>query len=147
MQGNCTKPVPSAEDLGIDGAQSPPLLPLLPDQCVLVVDSPVFDLGLGGRLLLEGVYIRVKDTPGVDNSNALITVGGDGAGLWMRGVTLQVCAWLVVVFVFVLPSSVVARSPLLGCLPGTVIVLHAIEEVFCRGTALRLAGVSGVDSV
>lgn len=117
MQGNCTRPVPSAETLGIDTSSTShaPLLPLLPGQCVMVVDSvmvadsPVFDVGEKGRLWLQGVYIRLKKNPDVDSVSELISVTGEGAGLWMKGVTLQVCALLVVV----VPSSVLLDVPLL----------------------------------
>ena len=104
MQGNCTAPPP--ESLLASLPTTPPLLPLLPGQCLLV--SPVNVLAARGRLWLDNLYLRTTGAAGVaagepqagsgsgdytDGHAAVqIVAVADSPGrgeVWMTGCTLQ----------------------------------------------------------
>lgn len=92
MQGNC---VGVDKPLYIPPSSHAPLLPILPYQCLILVDG---DLGRvwGVELWLDGLYFRLTtpreiagEKDGFNFNNYLINLQGDTTELWMTNVTLQ----------------------------------------------------------
>jgi hypothetical protein len=85
VQGNCTASPPSLSD-------GPPLLPLAPGQCVVMVSGTAFytriDTG-GQNLLLSNLYFRIKPGSVGSSDGASVLRLSDTAQLWMEDVTIQ----------------------------------------------------------
>ena len=80
LQGNCTTAVP----LQMEG---PPLLPLLPGQCVLVADMG-FAYVSYGRLWMHNLYLRHAASARADEVSLVVTTQWSG-WLWLTLTTLQ----------------------------------------------------------
>lgn len=98
LQGNCSEPPTARFAAAI--ATGPPMLPLLPRQCVLVNDAPMLYVR-HGSMLLDNVYMRRQAA--ASSSSALVYEREgrwfpwqQSVKLWMTNVTMQarifVCA-------------------------------------------------------
>lgn len=58
LQGNCKEAPPTGASLGLTGA---PLLPLVSNQCLIVLDRQLLATVFGNPLLwVDGLYLRYK---------------------------------------------------------------------------------------
>ena len=80
LQGNCSE----APQLQLEG---PPLLPLLPGQCVLLVDMDFAHVGYG-RLWMHNLYLRHVASARADGVYLVATTQASG-WLWLTLTTLQ----------------------------------------------------------
>jgi len=81
LQGNCA----AAPQLQLEG---PPLLPLLPGQCVIVADMDVAYVGYG-RLWMHNLYLRHVATARADEVSLVASTEQTG-WLWLTRTTLHV---------------------------------------------------------
>lgn len=62
LQGNCSSPPPSDLVPGDarDASAAQPLLPLRPQQCLILLDSPFLRAPASASLWLDGLYLRLQ---------------------------------------------------------------------------------------
>lgn len=84
LQGACKDAIP--ESLSAELGE-PALLPLLPNQCLVLVDATLVSLQAGDKLWLDGLYLREVAT--TRRMFAFVTQLFDPSELYLTAVTLQ----------------------------------------------------------